>query len=165
MKYWLHIRYVPVAKRNSRGWKSMDRMCPSWNLNSCKSFPAVKSHICATNNSYKLTMMMILDVLKWLRDHTFTTLSSPPDTTHRPSGLNLLVLIARLCPLYVWMQLFFLISQTFRFVSIEPDAKNSPNGWNSREVQYDRCPLNDRTTAYKQIIWNQEHTLDYMWYT
>lgn len=35
---------IPVARRNSWGWKSMHRICPLWNLNSCKSFPAVKSH-------------------------------------------------------------------------------------------------------------------------
>jgi len=38
----------PVARRNSRGWKSMDLICPSWNLKSCKSFPAVRSHTCST---------------------------------------------------------------------------------------------------------------------
>ena len=37
---------VPVARRNSRGWKSRDRMWPWWNLKSCKSFPAVRSQTC-----------------------------------------------------------------------------------------------------------------------
>jgi len=36
----------PVARRNSSGWKSIDLMGPSWNLKSCKSFPAVRSHTC-----------------------------------------------------------------------------------------------------------------------
>ena len=32
---------------------------------------------------------------------TFTTLSNPPETTQRPSGVNLIVLIPRVWPLYV----------------------------------------------------------------
>jgi hypothetical protein len=32
---------------------------------------------------------------------TFTVLSSPPDTTQRPSGVNLIALTPRVWPLYV----------------------------------------------------------------
>lgn len=81
---------------------------------------------------------------------TFTTLSNPPETTQRPSGVNLIVLIPRVWPLYVWMHPFFLMSQTFRLVSSEPEAKNSPNGWNSTAVQLDLCPVRVRTTILQE---------------
>lgn len=49
----LHISIIfqPVASKNSLGWKSMHWIWPSWLLNSCKSFPAVRSHSC--HSSYK----------------------------------------------------------------------------------------------------------------
>ena len=120
----LEGKVIPVASKNSWGWKSIHRICPLWNLKSCRSFPAVRSH-------------------------TFTMLSSPPVTIHRPSGVNRIDLIAPLWPLYVWRHPFFFISQILRSVSEEPDAKNSPNGWNSTAVQLDLCPVRDRTTAFQ----------------
>ena len=78
---------------------------------------------------------------------TLTMLSSPPDTTHRPSGLNLIAFTPRVCPLYVWMQPFRRMSQILRFVSSEPEAKNSPNGWKSTDIQLERWPVKVLTTA------------------
>lgn len=37
--------HMPVANRNSFGWKSRHWIWPSWSLKSFKSFPAVKSQI------------------------------------------------------------------------------------------------------------------------
>lgn len=79
--------------------------------------------------------------------NTFTMLSSPPVTIHRPSGLNLMALIPPLCPLYVQMHPFLRPSHIFRFVSKDPDAMNSPNGWKSTEMQLDLCPVRVQTTA------------------
>lgn len=73
-------------------------------------------------------------------------LSSPPDTTQRPSGVNLIALTPRVWPLYVWIHPFFLISHILRFVSKDPEAKNSPKGWKSTEMQLDLWPVSVRTT-------------------
>lgn len=78
---------------------------------------------------------------------TFTELSAPPETIHRPSGVNLSTSILRVWPWYVWMHLFFRMSHIFMFVSEDPDAKNSPKGWESREAQFDLCPVKVRTTV------------------
>jgi len=83
--------------------------------------------------------------------NTFTTLSSPPETTHRPSGVNLMALTPRVCPLYVWMHPFLLISHILRFVSNDPEAKNSPNGWKSTDIQFDLWPVRVRTTAEDKL--------------
>jgi len=131
----------------------MDRICPSWNLKSCKSFPAVRSHTyprealnyCHYNDDNRKLQHLIV----WLVI-TFTALSNPPETTQRPSGVNLIVLMPWVWPLYVWLQPFFRISQILRLVSLEPDAKNSPNGWNSTAVQFDLWPERVRTTALQE---------------
>lgn len=81
---------------------------------------------------------------------TFMVLSSPPETTHRPSGVNRIAFTPLVWPLYVWMQPFLLISHIFRLVSKEPDAKNSPNGWKSTDIQLDRWPVKVRTTEKKK---------------
>lgn len=79
-------------------------------------------------------------------------LSSPPDTTQRPSGVNRMALTPRVWPLYVWIHPFFLISHILRLVSREPDAKNSPKGWKSTDIQLDLWPVSVRTTAYKMAM-------------
>lgn len=90
---------------------------------------------------------------------TLTVLSSPPDTTQRPSGVNLIAFTPRVWPLYVWIHPFFLISHILRFVSKEPDAKNSPKGWKSTDIQLDLWPVSVRTTTQK-ITLQWQHNID-----
>lgn len=86
-----------------------------------------------------------------IQNCTFTELSDPPETIHRPSGVNLSTSIRRVWPLYVWMHPFFRISHIFMLVSEDPEAKNSPKGWKSRDAQLDLCPVKVRTTEQKKI--------------
>ena len=96
---------------------------------------------------------------------TFTVLSSPPDTTQRPSGVNQMAMTPRVWPLYVWIHPFFLMSHILRFVSKEPDTKNSPNGWKSTDIQFDRWPLSVRTSIRKfSKIKFTQHIYQHTWH-
>lgn len=118
------------------GWKCRERIEPSWKLKSCISFPAVKSYTCyiqsvvycLKNTCSKKTKQKINNAVL-----TFSSLPSLSVATEWPTGLNLMMFMSHLCPLYVYMRHFSMMSQIFSSESLDLMRKISPNGWNSLE--------------------------------
>ena len=138
-----------VASRNSCGWK-LPRHAPRQHIgwccalrmysiegthstavtpaacgaNSTSTFPAARSHSWRRTAAVSASGGAHYAAARGPR--ALTAPSCPPETTHRPSGLNATLDTPRLWPRKVCTHPRRRTSQILRHVSSEPDAKNSP---------------------------------------